>query len=56
MGRAFRGSRTVTYVGAKHVTFGAAGSSCVDEYALDYLIRLRLPAVNVSCPNVDPAR
>jgi pimeloyl-ACP methyl ester carboxylesterase len=53
MGTTFRASRTVTYVGVKHVTFGAAGSSCVDGYALDYLINLRLPATNVSCPNVD---
>ncbi|MEZ5115234.1 MAG: alpha/beta fold hydrolase [Candidatus Nanopelagicales bacterium] len=55
MGTLFRASRVVTYVGAKHVTFGAAGSACVDRHATRYLLTLRLPSVNVSCPHV-PSR
>lgn len=55
MGSMFRAARTVTYVGAKHVTFGAAGSRCVDRQGVRYLVDLRLPAVNRTCPHEPPS-
>jgi pimeloyl-ACP methyl ester carboxylesterase len=54
MGSMFRAARVVTYTGAKHVTFGAAGSACVNRRAARYLLTLRLPRVNLGCPHVEP--
>ena len=54
MSSAFKASRVVTYVGGQHVTFGQAGSRCVNGYATRYLTTLALPAVDVSCPNAVP--
>lgn len=54
MSTMFRAGRVVTYVGAKHVTLGS-GSTCVDGYALDYVINGALPPIDVACPNNGPA-
>lgn len=51
MARAFRASRTVTYVGSKHVSYAAAQSACVDEVVNDWLIRRVLPTRDVTCAN-----
>lgn len=50
MARTFRNSRVITYVGATHTPF-LAKSRCMDEYGIDYLVHLRRPAVDASCPN-----
>ena len=52
MATAFRASRVVTYVGAKHVVYGVGLSTCVNRYVSDYLISLKRPARDVSCPGV----
>jgi pimeloyl-ACP methyl ester carboxylesterase len=51
MSRAFPRSRTVTYTGGQHVTWGFAGSACVDAVADAYVTTLALPAMDVGCPN-----
>lgn len=51
MSRAFPRSRTVTYAGGQHVTWGAAGSQCVDQVADTYMLTRTLPAADVGCPN-----
>ena len=55
MATAFRASRVVTYVGAKHVVYGVGLSTCVNGYVSDYLISLKRPARDVSCPGVAKA-
>ncbi len=52
MSRAFPNSRTVTYAGGQHVTWGFAGSDCVDAVANAYVVDGTLPAMDVGCPNV----
>ncbi len=52
MSRAFPRSRTVTYAGGQHVTWGAAGSACVDAVADTYVLTGALPQADVGCPNV----
>ncbi len=52
MSRAFPQSRTVTYAGGQHVTWGFAGSSCVDDVANAYVLDLVLPPTDRACPNV----
>jgi hypothetical protein len=52
MARTFRNSRVVTYVGGQHTPFLGAGSACVDRYGIDYLIHLKRPRVDVTCPSV----
>jgi pimeloyl-ACP methyl ester carboxylesterase len=54
MSRAFPESRTVTYAGGQHVTWGLAGSQCVNAIADDYVINGRLPATDRACPNAVP--
>ena len=54
MSRAFPVSRTVTYAGGQHVTWGLADSSCVNDIANAYVIAQTLPAMDVGCPNVVP--
>lgn len=54
MSRAFPQSRTVTYAGGQHVTWGFAGSSCVDAVANAFVIDGVLPAMDVGCPNAFP--
>ena len=51
MSQAFPMSRTVTYAGGQHVTWGFAGSDCVDAVANAYVTTLVLPAMDVGCPN-----
>lgn len=51
MSRAFPQSRTVTYAGGQHVTWGVAGSSCVDAVANVYVFTRQLPATDIGCPN-----
>jgi pimeloyl-ACP methyl ester carboxylesterase len=51
MSRAFPASRTVTYAGGQHVTWGVAGSACVDAVANAYVTTLVLPAMDVGCSN-----
>lgn len=51
MSRAFPKSRTVTYAGGQHVTWGAAGSSCVNAVADAYVLTGALPKADVGCPN-----
>lgn len=51
MSRAFPQSRTVTYAGGQHVTWGFAGSSCVNAVANAFVIDGTLPAMDVGCPN-----
>lgn len=51
MATAFRVSRTVTYVGSKHITFGHIGSACVNGHVERFLLQGRLPRVDVACPN-----
>ena len=55
MATAFRASRVVTYVGAKHVVYGAGRSTCVNTYVTAYLVDLVRPARDVSCPGVAKA-
>jgi pimeloyl-ACP methyl ester carboxylesterase len=52
MSRAFPNSRTVTYAGGQHVTWGFAGSSCVNDIANEYVINVTLPVSDRGCPNV----
>lgn len=51
MSRAFPNSRTVTYAGGQHVTWGYANSTCVNVIANEYVIDLKLPATDRGCPN-----
>lgn len=51
MSRAFPRSRTVTYAGGQHVTWGYAGSECVNEVANAYVLNLTLPPTDRACPN-----
>lgn len=51
MSRAFPRSRTVTYAGGQHVTWGFAGSECVDEVANTYMLTGQLPLADVGCSN-----
>lgn len=51
MSRAFPTSRTVTYAGGQHVTWGTVHSSCVNKAANTFVISLRLPAMDVGCSN-----
>lgn len=52
MARAFPNSRTVTYAGGQHVTWGAfSGSDCVNRVANRYVIDLVLPATDRGCSN-----
>jgi pimeloyl-ACP methyl ester carboxylesterase len=51
MSRAFPNSRTVTYAGGQHVTWGYAGSPCVDAIADEYVLNVVLPATDRACPN-----
>lgn len=55
MSRAFPLSRTVTYAGGQHVTWGFAGSDCVDAVANAYVLDLAMPATDLACPNVYPS-
>jgi pimeloyl-ACP methyl ester carboxylesterase len=52
MARTFRNSRVVTYIGAQHTPFLGAGSQCVDQYGIDYLVSLERPSMDVACPSV----
>jgi pimeloyl-ACP methyl ester carboxylesterase len=51
MSRAFPASRTVTYAGGQHVTWGLAHSDCVNAVANAYVTSLTLPPMDVGCPN-----
>jgi pimeloyl-ACP methyl ester carboxylesterase len=51
MSRALPLSRTVTYAGGQHVTWGFASSDCVDAVANAYVTSLTLPDMDVGCPN-----
>ena len=51
MSRAFPVSRTVTYAGGQHVTWGSAGSDCVDAVADDVI---DLSETDRGCPNAVP--
>lgn len=51
MSRAFPSSRTVVYAGGQHVTWGFAGSACVDAVANAYVINRTLPKADIGCPN-----
>jgi pimeloyl-ACP methyl ester carboxylesterase len=51
MALAFRASRVVTYVGAKHVVYGGGMSNCVNRHVSTYLIDLVRPANDVACPS-----
>ena len=51
MSRAFPNSRTVTYAGGQHVTWGLADSPCVNRIANRYVLELTLPATDRGCPN-----
>jgi pimeloyl-ACP methyl ester carboxylesterase len=46
----FLNSRVITYDGTQHTPYLAAGSSCVDAYGTDYLVRLQRPTSDMSCP------
>lgn len=48
--RNFRNSRLVTYVGAQHTPYLGASSTCIDRYGADFLVKLEMPSVDVSCP------
>lgn len=50
MARTFRNSRVVTRVGGQHTPF-LSGSSCVDAYGIAYLVGLKRPKVDVTCPS-----
>ncbi|MEI7745776.1 MAG: alpha/beta hydrolase, partial [Chloroflexota bacterium] len=49
MSAAFPSAPVVTYEGTQHVTW-IAGSDCVREIAERFVIKLRSPAGNVTCP------
>lgn len=51
MSRAFPNSRTVTYAGGQHVTWGLANSPCVDDVANAYVISQALPVMDAACSN-----
>lgn len=51
MSAAFPLASVVTYEGTEHVTW-IAGSDCVREIADRFVIRLRPPAGNITCPSV----
>lgn len=53
LARNFRNSRVITYVGTQHTPYLGAGSACVDAYGTDYLVNLRRPVVDMSCPNAN---
>ncbi len=55
MTRAFTSSRVVTYVGGKHVDYGAAQSACVDDAVGAYLLDLALPEFDIACQAEAPA-
>ena len=55
MATAFRASRVVTYVGAKHVVYGLGMSPCVNAYVTAYFVDLARPARDVGCPGVAKA-
>jgi len=44
------GSRLITYLGTIHGLYPRAGSDCINDAVTDYLITLRLPAADVTCP------
>ena len=44
----------MTYAGGQHVTWGFAGSDCVDAVADAYVIDLVLPETDRGCPNAVP--
>jgi len=44
------GSRLITYLGTIHGLYPRAGSDCVNAAVTDYLINLRLPATDLTCP------
>jgi hypothetical protein len=49
MQRAFIGSRTVQYGGTHHIVYGRT-TSCVDRPITRYLVNLRLPERDITCP------
>ena len=51
MSRAFPTSRTVTYAGGQHVTWGTVNSACVNKVANTFVISLKLPPMDVGCRN-----
>jgi len=53
MASMFLNSRVITYIGWTHTPF-LAGSSCVDQYGINYLIHLERPDEDVTCPNTIP--
>lgn len=51
------GARLVSYAGTQHGIYRRVGSTCVDAAITRYLLALRLPAGDMSCPfSVAPAR
>lgn len=44
------GSRLITYLGTTHGLFPRAGSACINDAVVDYLLNLRLPATDLTCP------
>jgi hypothetical protein len=51
------GARLVSYSGTQHGLYRRVGSSCVDSAVTRYLMTLRLPSADASCPfSVAPAR
>lgn len=52
MARAFPSGRLLSYTGSRHVAYPFARSECVNAVTNEYLIDLRLPAIDVSCPSV----
>jgi hypothetical protein len=51
MSAAFPSAPVVTYEGTEHVTW-IAGSDCVRTIADRFVIHLRAPSGNVTCPNI----
>lgn len=49
MSRAFTGARTVEYAGTHHIVYGRT-TACVDKPITRYLVTLRAPGRNVTCP------
>ena len=49
LARTFANSRVVTYVGTTHSPYPGT-SPCVDRYGTTYLITLRRPALDATCP------
>lgn len=48
------GSRLISYLGTTHGLYPRAGSACVNDAVTDYLVNLRLPADNLTCPIAGP--